>query len=114
MFFDRSATQPLVGAVGFSRPDLGSRAYFGELLKEVDGNREDGVSFSILDEGSKLRRREARLKRASHSSAGSCGVLRPVAARRAIESGHGSILVNCRKRRASTLPRRGRGRRCSG
>lgn len=52
MFFDRSATQPLVGAVGFLADLTWVRDhYFGDLLKEVETViGEDGVSFSILDE----------------------------------------------------------------
>jgi signal transduction histidine kinase len=55
MFFDRSAMQPLVGAVGFLADLTWVREhYFGELLKEVETViGEDGVSFSILDEHAK-------------------------------------------------------------
>jgi signal transduction histidine kinase len=55
MFFDRSAMQPLVGAVGFLADLTWVREhYFSELLKEVETViGEDGVSFSILDEESK-------------------------------------------------------------
>jgi signal transduction histidine kinase len=55
MFFDRSAMQPLVGAVGFLADLTWVREhYFGELLKEVETViGEEGVSFSILDEESK-------------------------------------------------------------